>query len=297
MFVNKKIVFLSVLLYNIVKVFGSDALKKKKKLFSLLLIIALIASLWYFNNYSLRLTEQTIYSDKVKNDVKIALVSDLHGVKFGKNNRKISELVKAQSPDLIFVLGDMYTQNRIKQIDTAVSLIAELSQIADTYIITGDHDTDQVYKDKINALANVHLMNYKSADLKINGTNITVYGIDNVYYSPTFDLHNEFDEPDQNRMNILLAHIPNTEHFEDFGVDLIFSGDTHGGMIRLPLLGPIYYNGFVLPKLTYSGRMTDKGLYSFKDKQIFVTSGLGDYPVPLRFFNRPEVCLITLKKH
>ena len=152
MFVNKKIVFLSVLLYNIVKVFGSDALKKKKKLFSLLLIIALIASLWYFNNYSLRLTEQTIYSDKVKNDVKIALVSDLHGVKFGKNNRKISELVKAQSPDLIFVLGDMYTQNHTEQIDTAVSLIAELSQFADTYIITGDHDTDQVYKDKINEL-------------------------------------------------------------------------------------------------------------------------------------------------
>ncbi|HAS38293.1 MAG TPA: phosphoesterase, partial [Ruminococcaceae bacterium] len=57
----------------------------------------------------------------------------------------------------------------------------------------------------------------------------------------------------------------------------------------------IYYNGFVLPKLTYSGRMTDKGLYSFEDKQIFVTSGLGDYPVPLRFLNRPEVCLITLK--
>ena len=111
-------------------------MKKKKKIFSLLLIIALIASLWYFNNYSLKLTEQTIYSDKVENDVKIALVSDLHGVKFGKNNRKISELVNAQSPDLIFVLGDMYTQNHIKQIDTAVSLITELSQIADTYIIT-----------------------------------------------------------------------------------------------------------------------------------------------------------------
>ncbi|HCT16609.1 MAG TPA: hypothetical protein DIW36_04280 [Ruminococcaceae bacterium] len=295
MFVNKKIVFLSVLLYNIVNVFGSDALKKKKKLVSLLLIIALIASLWYFNNYSLKLTEQTIYSDKVENDVKIALISDLHGDKFGKNNRKITELVRAQSPDLIFVLGDMYTQNHTEQIDIAVSLITELSQIADTYVITGDHDTDQVYKDKISVLANVHLMNYKSADLKINGTNITVYGIDNVYYSPTFDLHNEFDEPDRNRLNILLAHIPETEHFEDFGVDLIFSGDTHGGMVSLPLLGPIYYNGFVLPKLTYSGRMTDKGLYSFEDKQIFVTSGLGNYPVPLRFLNRPEVCLITLK--
>ena len=52
----------------------------------------------------------------------------------------------------------------------------------------------------------------------------------------------------------------------------------------------------LLPKLTYPDRMTDKGLYSFDNKQIFVTSGLGDYPVPLRFLNRPEVCIITLKK-
>ena len=138
-------------------------------------------------------------------------------------------------------------------------------------------------------------MNYKKSDLSIKDTDITVYGIDNVYFSPTFDLHNEFDKPDSKRLNILLAHIPETEHFEDFEADIIFSGDTHGGMIRLPLIGPLYYNGYILPKLTSSEKITDKGLYSLENKQIFVTSGIGNYPVPLRFLNRPEVCMITLK--
>lgn len=275
---------------------GSDNLKKKKKIIIPLLVLSLLVPTWYVNNYSLKLTEQTIYSEKVSNDIKIAVISDLHGESLGKSNSKVINLISGQKPDLIFVLGDMYTQNHYEQIDTAVELIENLSKIADTYVVTGDHDTDQKYKDKLNLLENVHLMNYKKADLSVNGTDITLYGIDNVYFSPTFDLHNEFDEPNSKRLNILLAHIPETEHFEDFGADIIFSGDTHGGMIRLPLIGPLYYNGYVLPKLTYSERMTDKGLYSFNDKQIFVTSGIGNYPVPLRFLNRPEVCMITLKK-
>ncbi len=269
---------------------------KKKKLIIPLLVLSLLVPTWYVNNYSLKLTEQTIYSEKVGNDIKIAVISDLHGESLGKNNSKITGLINEQNPDLIFVLGDMYTQNHYEQIDTAVELVENLSEIADTYVVTGDHDTDQKYTDKLNSLQNVHLMNYKKADLSINGTDITIYGIDNVYFSPTFDLHNEFDEPDSKRLNILLAHIPETEYFENFGADIIFSGDTHGGMIRLPFIGPLYYNGYVLPKLTYSDRITDKGLYSFNDKQIFVTSGIGNYPVPLRFLNRPEVCMITLKK-
>ena len=259
--------------------------KKKKKIIIPLLVISLLVPTWYVNNYSLKLTEQTIYSAKVKRDIKIAVVSDLHGEHFGKDNSKITNLISGQKPDLIFVLGDMYTQNRYEQIDTAVELVRNLSEIAETYVVTGDHDTDLKYKDELNSLKKVHLMNYKKADLSIKDTDITVYGIDNVYFSPTFDLHNEFD----------ILPIPETEHFEDFEADIIFSGDTHGGMIRLPIIGPLYYNGYVLPKLTYSEKITDKGLYFLENKQIFVTSGIGNYPVPLRFLNRPEVCMITLK--
>lgn len=267
-------------------------MKIRKKIIIPLLVLSLLVSTWYFNNFTVKLTEQTIYSEKVADDIKIAVISDLHGAK----SSRIASLVTEQNPDLIFVLGDMYTQRRYEQIDTAIKLIEALAMVADTYVVTGEHDTDQSYIDKLNSLKNVHLMNYKEENLSVNGTEISIYGIDNVYFSSTFDLHNEFEEPDQSRLNILLSHIPETEDFADFGVDIIFSGDTHGGMIRLPFIGPIYYNGYVLPRLTYSERMTDKGLFSFDDKQIFVTSGIGNYPVPLRFLNRPEVCMITLKE-
>lgn len=270
-------------------------MKKRRKRTRLFVIIALLIFAWYFNNYSLKPTTETVYSDKIAEDIKIAVISDLHGDKFGKDNRKIINMVDRQNPDLIFVLGDMYTQNHSEQIETAVNVVVKLAAIAKTYVITGDHDTDREYAEEISSLENVSLMNYKEESVTVKGSTINIYGIDNVYFSPTFDLHNEFNEPDGTQFSILMAHIPQTEDLDNFGVDLILSGDTHGGMFRLPLLGPIYYNGYILPKLTYPGRMTDKGLYDLGDKKIFVTSGLGDYPAPVRLFNRPEIGIITIK--
>ena len=64
--------------------------------------------------------------------------------------------------------------------------------------------------------------------IKIKDTEITFYGISNAYFSPTFDLSNEF-ELNKNTYNILLAHIPMYKDYESFGADLTLCGDTHGG--------------------------------------------------------------------
>ena len=66
---------------------------KKKKIIIPILVLSLLAPTWYVNNYSIKLTKQTIYSEKVGNDIKIAVISDLHGVDLGKNNSKITGLI------------------------------------------------------------------------------------------------------------------------------------------------------------------------------------------------------------
>ncbi|MBP9988496.1 MAG: metallophosphoesterase, partial [Ruminococcus sp.] len=95
--------------------------------------------------------------------------------------------------------------------------------------------------------------------------------------------------------NILLAHIPHYQSFKSFNSDLIFCGDTHGGMIRLPKIGAVYYDGMFFPKQYTNELITDKGLFEFENTKLFVTSGLGGYPVLFRLNNRPEICSITLK--
>ena len=108
------------MLYNTIKLFfRSDRLKKRKKIISSLLVLSLLVPSWYVGNYSLKLNELTIPCDKVEESVKIAVISDLHGDSFGKDNRKITDLIVGSKPDLIFVLGDMYTRNRYDKIDFA----------------------------------------------------------------------------------------------------------------------------------------------------------------------------------
>ncbi|MBQ3129184.1 MAG: metallophosphoesterase [Clostridia bacterium] len=269
--------------------------KVKRCIILLLALAVVLFSVWFYNNFTLKITEETVTSEKVEGEIKIVVMSDLHSFRFGKDNLKLIEKTKKLSPDLIFFVGDIYSRGQTSKIGQAVSLLESLGKIADVYVVTGDHDTDELYKNELKKAENVTLLDYTKKDIAVKGNELSLYGIDNVYFSSTFDLGNEFDTPSENRLNILLSHIPSIEHYGDFGFDFIFCGDTHGGMVRLPFLNGLYFNGYLLPELTYNGIVTDKGLFEFENTSLFVTSGLGNYPLPLRFNNRPEICLITIK--
>jgi predicted MPP superfamily phosphohydrolase len=269
--------------------------KVKKHIILLLSVAVALSAVWYYGNFTFTVTYETIRSEKIEDEIKIALISDLHSYEFGKDNLKIIEETRKLSPDLIFFVGDIYSRGQTQKIGQAVDFLEGLGEIADVYVVTGDHDTDDLYKKELMTAERVTLLNYTKRDITVNGNELSLYGIDNVYFSSSFDLGNEFDALSENRLNILLSHIPSIEHYGDFGFDLIFCGDTHGGMIRLPFLNGLYFDGYLLPKLTYKGILTDKGLFYFENTSLYVTSGLGNYPLPLRFNNRPEICLITIK--
>lgn len=266
--------------------------KAIKRIFAFILIVA---GIWFFNNYTIKTKHENITCNKITSEIKVTVISDLHGFSFGFKNSELVSKIKNTKPDIIFVLGDMYSTDSETGAKRAINLIEKISEIAPVYVVTGEHDDDEIYKESINKIDNVYLMNYKQKRINVNGNEICLYGIDNVYFSPTFDLHHAFKNVDENITNILLAHIPNYTAYQDFNADIIFSGDTHGGMIRLPYLGPIYYDGIYFPKFKYWDKITDKGLYDFNKTKLFVTSGLGGYPLIMRFNNRPEVCSITIK--
>ncbi len=259
-----------------------------------MITIPILLIVWVFNNFTLKTVESDLASDKITDEIKIALISDIH-LSFYTDVDKIIETTKQTEPDFIFVLGDMYSRGQTRKIDDVCRIMQDLAQISDVYTVVGDHDHDDEYKEALRKLKNVFLLDYEFRDIEIKGNKLRIYGINNAYFGDKFDLSQEFDSPPEDRLNILLSHIPSMQHYGDFGFDYIFCGDTHGGMIRLPFLGGIYYNGYILPKITYDGEITDKGLYEYENTSLYVTSGAGHYPLPLRFGCRPEICLIKIK--
>lgn len=268
---------------------------KKKRIMRVVLPLAACAIVfWAVNNFCIKVEKQTMLSEKITDPIRIVLVSDLHSCSFGKDNRILKNLIKQQNPDLIFVLGDMHSRFEIESFDKAVSFTAALTEYAPVYFVSGDHDYTDIYFKALED-SGVNVLNFEKSDVTVNGNEISLYGIRSEWFSPTFDLNNAFEPADESRVNILLAHCPYMKKFESFeNLDFVFSGDTHGGVIRLPLLGPVYYNGSILPKLTYTGEMYDKGYYNVDGVQLFVTSGVGNYPLPVRLNNRPEIVVIDL---
>ena len=165
------------------------------------------------------------------------------------------------------------------------------------YFVNGEHDCDEKFIQNLKD-NEVNVLDYKKETIAIKNTKINLYGITNQYYSATFDLKNAF-EINKEEYNILLAHISNFEEFEQFGIDLSLCGDTHGGQVRLPFLGAIINRGIWFPEIVQKGLNVEtnyiKGLYSINNSYLYVSSGLGNYPISIRLFNRPEIAVIKLR--
>ena len=89
---------------------------------------------------------------------------------------------------------------------------------------------------------------------------------------------------------ILLAHSPD-QALEAVGTpaQLVLSGHTHGGQVRLPVIGALYTG-------TELGRRYSAGLYQLDGLWLYVTRGIGTRMFPIRLLCPPEVTLLTLER-
>jgi uncharacterized protein len=90
---------------------------------------------------------------------------------------------------------------------------------------------------------------------------------------------------------ILLAHEPDyaPEVLKHGGVDLMLSGHTHGGQVRLPIVGTPQR---MLPP---GGRRFVEGHFELGPLQLYVNRGIGTVGLPVRFNCPPELTLLTLQ--
>lgn len=260
----------------------------------LLFIFIFIVFIWWFNTFTIKTNHMTIEDSRINDNIVICQISDLHGFQFGKDNKKIIQEISKQNPDIIVATGDMFTFDLIsfepKGKEAALNLLSELVKIAPVYYVSGEHDHDEDFFNQL-TINGIHVFNYKEEHITIKNTTLHLYGTNNQYYSDTFDLHNEWSNDDE-YFSILLSHLSNFKAFKEFGIDLSLCGDTHGGQVRLPFIGAIYANGNWFADI--HGHYT-KGLYEEDGKYLYISSGLGSNPIPLRLFNRPEIAVIHLQ--
>lgn len=261
----------------------------KKKIILVLTGFVVILLLAGFIN-PLEITSYNVTNNKIPVDFDnytIVQISDFHLKSFGKNEKRLINKVKKCNPDIIVFTGDMIDEYH-DNIDNLTHLVKGLSDIAPIYQVTGNHEkTNMVnYSDMVNIYSEYGVtdMNDKSIELTIGNSSINLTGID--YYSSP-DTWNTLP-PDDSQYSILLYH--NAGAFDEtskLNFDLILSGHTHGGIIRIPFVG-----GLINTDRSF-GAKYESGVYTLNNSTLISNRGLGNAPIP-RYNNPRELVKITL---
>ena len=258
-----------------------------------------------------------IYSDKIKNKIKIVLITDLHSRVFGRNQKNIISKIKKSDPDIILLGGDIYDFMASVSKEGVNQLIDGIKNTAPVYYITGNHDMvlsrrEPQLKEDI-AARGITVLDNRYEKLNIHGNKLIIGGVDDPGSNRKFDpteyqqeLETSWEENISSYFNglehdksykILLSHRPEkTTIYAKLPFDLILSGHAHGGQWRVPFI----LNGLFAPQQGFFPKYAG-GLHKYAGKTHIISRGACVHLLPPlilpRIFNPPEVVSIEIKPY
>ncbi len=290
-------------------------------------VIVLLFS--YIGNRNFRETFYSTSSIKVDSRVRVIQISDLHSSSYGKNNKKLLERIEALEPDIIVCTGDIVNSAK-DDVDYAVNLGSELSKIAPSYYVYGNNEVESIYDFPLNEKeldkkfgfdkdnrdesellkledpfeeklenAGIKVLKNEMDTIKVKTMNVDIYGVltsnPSSFWSYSEKAFGEYIYKNPDNLKITAVHEPFIfEEFKpEFWGDLMISGHTHGGVMRIPVLGPLYtHEGGLFPER--DGDFV-YGRYDCQGKPLIVSSGLENTSI-LRVNNQPELVVIDINK-
>lgn len=269
---------------------------KRRLLLWLLVLAALIGFTWYEQN-SLQSEVIKVYgAPEAFDELRIALLSDVHGKEFGKGNQRLLDKVSELEPDLIALTGDLV--HKEEQLDMVPVLARGLAGIAPTYYVTGNHEWAAGVVPELKALledCGVTVLSNEYVMFEREGQKLALLGADDL--NGWADQMTIAELSSQLRWNegedcyqLLLSHRNNRyESYEEAMMDLTLAGHAHGGLIRLP-----FTDGLIGPHREFLPEYT-AGRYDLSYGQMVVSRGLGNQFPAFRLWNRPHIPLVVLK--
>lgn len=282
--------------------------QKKKSIELIILLIILLVLLWsrFVETNALRIKKYNFSVNSVqeqenieKNNsekLKVVVLSDIHaGIFTSKITiRRIVKKINNLDPDLVLIVGDFVYYAKKQELN---KYLGELKNIeTPTLAVLGNHDYGKGDKNlsrdisSVLESAGILMLDNDIKELKINNKNITIAGLADIWTAqPDYNVLNLLSG--EQDLSLLLAHNPDTAYEiieknpEAPKFDLMLSGHTHAGQIRIPLL---YKH--IIPTI----HPFDKGFYNISGQNVFVTAGIGSSGMPMRLFNFPEISVIDI---
>lgn len=220
--------------------------------------------------------------------LRIGLLSDLHAGRLTARAtmaRAVALLMEAR-PDLIAITGD-FADRRHSDYAPAFRALTPLRAPLGVFAVPGNHDHDvgiEGWRREMAAAPHIIDATNRAHLLTVGGVRLCIAGADDLDLGET---RLRLPPAAERDFTLLLAHNPETAELSRRAcdaVDLFVSGHTHGGQVRLPILGPV----------ERKSEIYDAGLRRRPWTQVYTSRGVGSTLLPFRFGARPEVAVLEL---
>ena len=246
------------------------------------------------NTLCASVTEQTFHFDRLPSafdGFRLLHVSDFHFNGRADFLDAVCSLVRPLETDLCVLTGDYRLHNKAERAWVYQGLDALLPAIATRHgviAILGNNDTSEFAEALVQR--GVRVLVNEATELRHGGQAIWLAGVDDARDFRCASVTEAVRGVPPEAFTILLAHSPEVVHeAAEHDVDLYLCGHTHGGQIRLPILGAPYMN-------TRGARRFCRGSWRCGKLQGYTTVGLGTSSVPVRFNCPPEAVILELRQ-
>ncbi|WP_119154601.1 metallophosphoesterase [Caldimonas tepidiphila] len=221
---------------------------------------------------------------------RIALVGDFHlGLYKGPGFLdRVVDRLNALDVDAVLIAGD-YTDEPDRAL---AELIAPLRRLkAPAYSVPGNHDTPGPGRSRgthFAPLLREELLRLGVRPVEgevVDAGAFLVVGLGDHYAGKDQPVASQQPQPGQ-KPRLVLVHNPDSVMKLPSGwARLALSGHTHGGQLRVPGL---------YRRLTPTNHGFDRGLHDFAPLPTYVTAGLGETALPMRWMNPPSIDVLDL---
>ncbi len=263
--------------------------KDKRRNFYITLLLTLILGTYsHIETYYLKVEKYRIFSEKIKEPVKILHISDLHLGPVIREDKVslVLKVYKKEKPDIVVATGDIVDGNA-DNIAKLSKLLSKMNPPLGKYAVVGNHEFYAGIEKAIKFLEDSGFKVLGGEYVKVNDF-LIVAGVDDntgKYFGYKIVSEEEIlKNVDTKSFVILLKHRPKVSKEALNYVDLILSGHTHGGVL--------FFVGYTVLRLIYE---TDRGIKELrKGKYIIVSKGVGTGGPPMRLLSPPDIIIIEL---
>lgn len=223
--------------------------------------------------------------------LKIVQLSDIHHSLYTpiEEVQRAIHLANLLRPDVIALTGDYVTLSET-YIWPVARALGKLRARLGVFAVLGNHDfqvdadvvTRALQAQGIRVLRNSHFA------LRRGSAVLWIAGVDDLWWRAA-DFGEALRHLPVRDPKILLCHNPiGVRLAAKYGVDLMLSGHTHGGQVKLPFVGSVYGRSRL-------GERFVEGWNRLDGTQIYVSRGIGKVLLPIRFNCPPEIALFRLR--